>query len=115
MTLERAHRATAVMGGRIGTSVATRAALVAALGAPSYDTPSADEKVTIGWIYKTPRGPAELRDYWWNSASEWSVAAANRKAAMWLCRFLRRQGIQASTLIYNAREIDGAIVIRRGP
>lgn len=92
---------TAVMGGRIGTAIASRAALFDALGRPTYNTPSSDDKVTIGWIYQTPRGPAEIRDYWWNAETEWSIAAANRKAAMWLCRALRRAGIDASTMYYN--------------
>jgi hypothetical protein len=101
-----------VMGGRAGTAVATKAALLDKLGAPTYSTPSADEKVTIGWVFNTPRGPAEVRDYWWNGATEWSIAAPSRRAAMWLCRYLRRMGIPASTLYYR---VDQGGVPRRAP
>jgi hypothetical protein len=97
--ITRAPLNTAVMGGRVGTARATRTQLDVLLGLPSYRY-SADEgdgKVTIGWVFKTPRGPAEIRDYWWNGPTEWSIAAPNHKAGLWLAAYLRRLGLAAST------------------
>ncbi len=96
-----------VMGSRSGTVVAPFAKLVELFGEPhsferyrDYD----DAKVTITWTIKTPRGCVHLRDYWWNLEGEWSVGAESRKAAMWLCRELRRAGFAASTRFYAARD-----------
>lgn len=85
-----------VMGSRVGTATASRAVLRHLLGTPTYDNPSSDDKVTIGWVFNTPRGPAEVRDYWWNAPTEWSIAAANRRAGLWLAKYLRTLGISAS-------------------
>lgn len=91
-----------VMGGRIGTASATREQLLAILGEPSFvHELLIDSKVTIQWVYKTPRGLAEIRDYWWNAPTEWSLAAVNGKAALWLARSLRRAGIKASSHAYD--------------
>lgn len=85
-----------VLGGRIGTAISPLNVLKEALGKPSY-TDSVDGKVTIGWVFATPRGPAEIRDYWWNGPTEWSLASREPKAAMWLAKYLRGLGIKAST------------------
>jgi hypothetical protein len=98
-------------GWRQGTCYADPLALYAQLGEPSHDwrgtvdtiTDSLGHvhtdtpKVTLAWIFKTPRGNAEVRDYWWNATGEWSIAAQNTKAAMWLAKYLRTRGFVAST------------------
>lgn len=92
------------MGHRIGTAIANLDAICAALGDPTNDwrnDTDGDGKVTLAWVFQTPRGRAELRDYWWNAKDEWSIAAQDRKSAMWLARFLRRMGIDASSLTYS--------------
>lgn len=84
-----------VSGGRAGTATVTLDALRSILGAPHYA--SQNGKVTAGWVFYTPRGIAEVRDYWWNGPNEQSIGADNRRAAMWLCRYLRQLGIPATT------------------
>lgn len=96
ITLRKASPADAVMGGRCGTCLATLAQLDAALGEPTY-IGSADNKVTRGWIFKTPRGLAEVRDYWWNGAAEQSIAAQSFAAARWLAAHLRTLGFRAAS------------------
>lgn len=66
------------MAGRVATVYATRAELVAALGA---GLPGCDEKTTIEWYFATPAGNVCLHDYWWNGPTEWSVGAARMEAA----------------------------------
>lgn len=85
-----------VSGGRAGTAYATREELITKLGRESFG-PSDDGKVTIGWVFNTPRGAAEIRDYWWNKPGEWSLAAGDRRAALWLASYLRGLDIKAST------------------
>lgn len=89
--------------GRAGTCMATLADLRRAFGAPTY-AGSDDGKVTAGWIFDTPRGPAEVRDYWWNAPDEMSIGAGSRKAAMWLARLLRRAGLPASSRWHTVPE-----------
>lgn len=97
-----------VMGGRMGTAVADYLDLVAAFGDPrsfgAYRKYPGGHKVTVTWTFETPRGLAELRDYWWNGAQEWTIAAASRKPAMYLARELRRSGFLASTKFYDATQ-----------
>lgn len=81
-------------GGRAGTCIAPRAEMEFLFG-PSHTKPSGDGKVTHGWFLDTPRGVVEIRDYWWNAAYEYSIAAESRKAALWACRYLRRKGFRA--------------------
>lgn len=95
ITLQRAHDMVRVMGGRCGTAVASLAELQTVLGEPSYKG-SYDDKVKMGWVFATPRGPAEVRDYWWNGPNEASIAAQSAKAARWLAAHLRTRGIIAS-------------------
>lgn len=95
ITLQRANSMVRVMGGRCGTAVASLADLQNALGEPSYRG-SYDDKVKMGWVFATPRGPAEVRDYWWNGPNEASIAAQSTNAARWLAAHLRTLGIVAS-------------------
>lgn len=83
------------LGGRCGTAIATHAAIFRRLGNASWSTLESDAKVTVRWYFNTPRGPAEVRDYWWNAPNEWSICAQNKKAALWLANYLRSRGIQA--------------------
>jgi len=69
--------------GRVGTIVAPLADLVAAFGDP-YVPGNGDGKVTKIWSFHTPRGPAFLRDYWWNNETEWSIGARDVRARRWL-------------------------------
>ena len=90
-----------VVGGfRQGTAQIERDAIFALLGPPTYDWREHDHtdgKVTLVWEFNTPKGYAELRDYWWNAKNEWSIAASNRKAALYLAKHLRTLGVPAST------------------
>ena len=54
VTLQRAAPLSAVCGGRAGTACATLADLRVILGEPSYEG-SADDKVKLGWVFKTAR------------------------------------------------------------
>jgi hypothetical protein len=83
-----------IMGGRTGTVAADESELVARFGNP-LPVDSADGKVTKRWVIATPRGPVEVRDYWWNGPSEWSIASANHKATKWAVRFLKAHDIKA--------------------
>lgn len=78
-------------GGRMGTAYGTKTALTKAFGRPNVK-PSDDGRVTCGWRLMTPRGPIEIRDYWWNAKGEWSIAAGSWKAALWARRALRSHG-----------------------
>lgn len=97
------------MGHRIGTAVAEYSQLVSLLGEPVIYGPYRDyeynnNKVTCAFSVNTPRGKCEVRDYWWNGANEWSIAAESRKAALWAARLLRRNGIAASTLFHYGKD-----------
>ncbi len=103
-----------ILGGRWGTAVASQEAVEAALGKPSYVIGQPRHypdgtKVTIGWVVNTPRGPATIRDYWWDAPIEWSLAAANQKAALWLAAFLRRKGIRASTRLVVGKDFEASL------
>jgi hypothetical protein len=88
-------------GGRQGTALCALDFLTDHFGSPNIAVGDyrdySDAKVTRQWIFNTPRGLAEIRDYWWNAEYEWSIAAEDRRAAMWLCRMLRRHGCLATT------------------
>lgn len=79
---------------RMGTAHCTLEDLERLFG-PKHRGDSGDEKVTATWYFETPRGAAQVGDYWWNRKDEQSIRAANRKAALWLARHLRRNGIPA--------------------
>ena len=96
-----------VLGARSGTARGTLALLRETFGEPTYNA-SADGKVKAGWIFTTPRGLAEVRDYWWNGPDELSLACAGRKPALWLACYLRAHGIPASSRWYDASAWKGA-------
>ncbi len=94
-----------VAGSRLGTAIIAPDAIVALLGPPTYDWRSDEEaKVTLCWIFDTPRGPAEVRDYWWNTKGEWSIAAATIGAARFMAKHLRSLGVPASTRFNYAKD-----------
>lgn len=62
--------------GRMGTCYADNGLLLHILGEPNRL--SLCDKVTVGWIFATPHGIAEIRDYWWNPHVEWSLSGENR-------------------------------------
>lgn len=72
---------------RVGTVQASLSDLIAVLGEPTVPK-SMDGKVTKVWVFDTPRGPAALRDYWWNAPNEWSIGAVDHRAARWLRRYI---------------------------
>lgn len=87
-------------GFRVGTAMIDRAKIFSLLGEPQEDwrgQDHLDNKVTLMWYFDTPRGPAQVRDYWWNGKNEWTIAATNHKAGLHLARYLRRLGVPAST------------------
>jgi hypothetical protein len=100
------------LGGRMGTALAGRAELERAIGAPCHGE-SWDHKVTVGWIFATPSGKAHLRDYWSNAAGEWSITAEHPLAALWLARYLRGLGINASgnRLQIRAKAVAAAVAV----
>lgn len=102
-TVNKAKPGVSVMGGRCGTAMATRESLISALGEPTYTDRDEDAKVTVSWVFKTPLGNAEVRDYWWNRETEWSIAAPTRRAAMHLAKYLRTLGFPASSKFYDAK------------
>lgn len=99
----------APMFGRSGTAIAARSLLYVRLGMPTSDKPSDDGKVTVRWCYLTPRGYAELRDYWWNPPGEWSIGADSKGAALWLCAYLRAQGIPAAAQTPSMVQLLGRV------
>ncbi len=85
---------------RLGTVKATKEELLLALGQPHFDASQdgeADGKVTFLWKISTPRGDATIHDYWWNAKNEQSIGAADHKAALWVCAYLRRLGFEAKS------------------
>jgi hypothetical protein len=64
--------------GRSGTARADRGLLDAHLGKPNRL--ATGDSVTMGWIFATPHGIAEIRDYWWNSPGEWSLTGESHDA-----------------------------------
>ncbi len=77
---------------RMGTASASAAHLKALFMRPNMILPD-DGKVTMGWVFRTPRGFVAIRDYWWNPPGTWSLAAPNRKALLWFKGYLRQAGI----------------------
>ena len=91
-------RITYVMGSRTATVEGLRHELLEVLGEPhQYDPDGLDDaaKVTTMWFFETPRGQVAVRDYWWNSRNEWSIATTNWKAALWVIAWFRRAGLRA--------------------
>lgn len=100
----RAHPCAVVMGWRVGSLHLDRQSLENSIGEPSreygqeevtdifgnksFDSP----KVSVTWVFKSPRGYFEIRDYWWNPKGVWSIAAASDKAALWARSFARSLG-----------------------
>jgi hypothetical protein len=84
-------------GGRAGTVIADKKVLVKMFGEPQ-PVNSADGKVTMRWVFKTPKGYASVRDYWWNGPAEWSIDGATGKAVLYLFRYLRSLGLTAGRL-----------------
>jgi hypothetical protein len=84
------------LSGRLGTVEATLAEFAAQFGPPQLRHPKGpDTKVTQCWTFRTPRGFANVRDYWWNGTRELSVDGQNGKAALHLRAWLRRHGLRA--------------------
>lgn len=101
MTTKPATTLHNTLGGfRQGTAMIDREAIFDLLGSPQEDwreKEHLDNKVKLMWYFDTPRGPAQVRDYWWNGDNEWTIAATNHKAALHMARYLRRLGVPAST------------------
>lgn len=89
--IKRAHPMASVLGCRVGTVTMNRDELEAAIGQPTrtYTEAEGDGKVTVIWIFESPAGKFEIRDYWWNAYNEWSIAANGRRAALWANSFAR--------------------------
>jgi hypothetical protein len=87
---ERDERLESPMGGRSGTCLADEADLRRVFGTP-VNPCDADGKVTKCWRFNTPRGTADLRDYWWNQPGEWSLSCKDQKSLIWLRRHVASQ------------------------
>lgn len=85
--------------GRCGTANITLDGLANRFGDPHArpaEDPTSDGKVTAIWYLDTPRGPAAVRDYWWNRPDEQSIAGS-WQACLWAAAWLRCHGITATT------------------
>lgn len=85
-----------IPGGRGGTCTATEDDLINLFGLPAKVD---DDKVTKKWLFLTPKGMAEVRDYWWNASNEWSIAGDGKMAVIWLIGYLNRKGLIANRKI----------------
>lgn len=84
------------LGGRIGTIDASLDEFMERFGPPQQNNPKEPgTKVTACWTFATPRGYANVRDYWWNGPRELSMDAQTRKAGLWARAWLRAQGLRA--------------------
>jgi hypothetical protein len=84
-----------ILGGRAGTVLATKDELIAVFGKPR-DVLDGDEKVTYRWVFETPHGFVEVRDYWWNGPREHSIGSADNKATQYVVHFLRSKELTAN-------------------
>ena len=89
-----------VPGHRIGTAFMTYDKAIELFGPPNQEDLSNDGldgcgKVHFSWAIKTPRGMAEIRDYWWNPNDQQSIAASNANAYWWIRGWLKLKGIKA--------------------
>lgn len=50
-------------------------------------------KVSALWLFNTPRGVAELHDYWWNPVDVISINAEDHRATLWVHRYLDLLGL----------------------
>ena len=91
----QAKRTTA-HGSRLGTVNATKEQCINTFGPPHW-TGNIDDKVTYSWTFATPRGPVEIRDYWWNGPKEQSIGSQSKKAALWVASYCRANGLPATT------------------
>lgn len=94
-----------VSGGRIGTVNLSPQDFFNRFGNPhlledanilfcSKEETYEDNKVSVTWTFQTPRGPFEVRDYWWNGPNELSIAGgSNNKLRLWAIRYLKSMGI----------------------
>lgn len=89
------------LGCRIGTRYGvTLYDLANLIGSPHVAAPKEDwydytkdlydgaGKVSAIWQIDTPRGPADLRDYWWNKRDEISIGAADHRTLLWVHRWM---------------------------
>lgn len=96
--VKKAHHHVPSVSGRRGTVEASLAEFADLFGPPQAHAPDGLDvgaKVTTVWTFRTPRGYANVRDYWWNEARELSIDADNARSALWLRGWLRRQGVRA--------------------
>lgn len=84
---------TNIIGGRTGTVYVTKEKLMELFGSPTVIFEPGD-KVTFIYQFDTPRGPAHVRDYWWNGPEEHSIASSGPKANLWVKSFLRNHGLK---------------------
>lgn len=97
-----------VLGGRSGTAWISIAEFARRFGPHSAQWDDPDAKVKVVWTIDTPRGPCEVRDYWWNAENEMSIAVPchdgdfgsmtysarkARKASLWVRKWLRAHGV----------------------
>lgn len=98
-------------GGRSGTVRLTLQQMQKVCGPPhtTYSRGNSDGKVTAIWYFDTPRGPAEVRDYWWNRDDELSIATPlwKPRATSWLAAYFRAMGIVAHCGMAAERRVPG--------
>lgn len=74
--------------GRGGTIKMTLDEFEAIAGEPHHT--EVDDKVKRLWSIETPRGTAEVSDFWWNKPNELSIRG-NWRACLWVARWARRK------------------------
>ncbi len=92
-SIRKGNSMSVVLGGRWSTVNATRDELIAALGEPTWEGGIQDGKVTVRWVFVTPAGNAEVRDYWWNAPGEWTLAAESERGAHLFADYLQGLGL----------------------
>jgi len=99
---------TPAKSGRFGTAFLTLEAMGRKFGDPHVQDFSEDGvdgagKVHAIWTIDTPRGIAEVRDYWWNPKDQLSIGADNKWAFLWAKNWLRCMGVRVSDS--NGKEV----------
>jgi hypothetical protein len=96
-----------VHAGRVGTAISSLDEFEAKFGEPDITfKPEEGEdsngkhclitpKVTKLWTIATPRGRAQISDYWWNADKELSIRTENKKTLLWTLAWLRCNGVKA--------------------
>ena len=106
------HKSRYCGGGRCGTIRGLTLQQFAAKFGNPHDTGDGD-KVHAEWYFQTPRGLVSVYDYWWNPKDQLSIGLrnttknnpfGNSRASLWLARYMRDLGIDASAYTNHSTE-----------